>query len=81
MASDHDTDCLFVIHYDGDDGDCLAYITAPGLQEAITKWKEKVAAFINEDYASDGVERVITASEIDDPISVSLVAFPDELML
>ena len=71
------SNCLWVM-FDGEDE---SFILAPTLRDALHQWKEKVAGFINEDYASEGIDRQISAEEITDPESVSLVATPDQLLL
>jgi hypothetical protein len=81
--------CLFAVTspYSGEvlgdfeDDDDTCFVTARTLTEAIVKWKETVARYINEDYESEGVARVVTADDVDDPESVTFFAGPGQLML
>lgn len=57
------------------------YVLAKDIREAMVKYKKQVAAYIQEDYDAEGIEKTATSSEVEDPTGVNLVASPYQLIL
>ena len=70
------SNCLWSV----DDGEGVSFVLAPTLVDALHLWKEAVAGFINEDYAAEGIDRQVTASEISDPVSIEVIGTPEQLL-
>ena len=64
---------------DADDDIC--FVVSSSLSAALAKWKANVAAFMNEDFRSEGIDRKLSDDDINDPMSIYLVAEPGQLML
>ena len=57
------------------------YVTAPNIREALAKWKSYVASTINDDVRGAGGEPDTLPSDVNDPLSITLVAVEPELVL
>ena len=70
---------LYEVYYDNEEPPM--YVMAESLMYAIKKFKENVMDEVNRDFMRNKEDTRLTLEDIEDPVAVSHIAFPESILL